>query len=99
MRKLVIALLVLIIVVAALLGWALYNIDSLIASNKDRIIAAAERHTGRKIAFERMSVKLLGGIGVRIQDVSIAEAPGLRRRPFPPGRGRPREPCSPSSAP
>lgn len=77
MRKLVIALLVLIIVVAALLGWALYNIDSLIASNKDRIIAAAERHTGRKIAFERMSVKLLGGIGVRIQDVSIAEDPAF----------------------
>ncbi len=77
MRKLVIALLVLIIVVAALLGWALYNIDSVIASNKDRIIAAAERHTGRKIVFRRMSVKLRGGIGVRIQDVSIAEDPAF----------------------
>jgi len=75
MRKLVIAFLVLIIVVAALLGWALYNIDSVIASYKDRIIAAVERHSGRKVAFERISVKLRGGAGVRILEFSIAEDP------------------------
>ncbi len=75
MRKLLIALLVLIIVAAALLGWALYNIDSVIASYKDRIIAAAERHSGRKVAFDRISIKLRGGIGVRIREFSMAEAP------------------------
>ena len=75
MRKLVIALLVLIIVVAALLGWALYNIDSVVASYKDRIIAAVERHSGRKVAFERISVKLRGGVGVRILEFSMAEDP------------------------
>ena len=75
MRKLVIALLVLIIVVAALLGWALYNVDSVIASYKDRIIAAVERHSGRKVAFERISVKLRGGVGVRILEFSMAEDP------------------------
>ena len=60
MRKLVIALLVLIIVAAALLGWALYNIDSVVASYKDHIIAAVERHSGRKVAFDSISVKLRG---------------------------------------
>ncbi len=75
MRKLLIALLVLIIVVAALLGWALYNIDSVVASYKDRIIAAVERHSGRKVAFERISVKLRGGVGVRIREFSMAEDP------------------------
>ena len=75
MRKLLIALLVLIIVVAALLGWALYNIDSVVASYKDRIVAAVERHSGRKVAFERISVKLRGGVGVRIREFSMAEDP------------------------
>ncbi len=77
MSKLVIALLVLIIVVAALLGWALYNIDSVVASYKDRIIAAAERHTGRTVAFDRVEVKFRGGIGVRIRQFSIAEDPAF----------------------
>lgn len=77
MRKLVIALMVLIIVVGALLGWALYNIDSVVASYKDRIIEAAEQHTGRKISFDRINIKLRGGIGVRIRDFSMAEAPSF----------------------
>lgn len=75
MRKLVIALLVLIIVAAALLGWALYNIDSVVASYKDHIITAAERHSGRKVAFHSISIKLRGGIGVRIRDFSMTEDP------------------------
>ena len=77
MRKLVIALLVLIIVVTALLGWGLYNIDSVIASYKDRIIAAAEQRTGRKVAFDRIEVKVRGGIGVRIRQFSITEDPAF----------------------
>ena len=77
MRKLVIALMVLIIVVAALLGWALYNLDPLIASYKDRIVAAAERRTGRKVGYDRIDVKLRGGIGVRIRKLSISEDPAF----------------------
>ena len=77
MRKLVIALMVLIIVVAALLGWALYNIDSLVASYKDRIIAAAEQHSGRKVAFDRINIKLRGGIGIRIRNLAVAEDPAF----------------------
>lgn len=82
MRKLLIALLVLIIVVAALLGWALHNIDTVVASYKDRIIAAAERHTGRKVAFDRIHIKFRGGIGARIRQFSIAEAPAFGTGPF-----------------
>ena len=77
MRKLIIALMVLIIVVAALLGWALYNIDSVVASYKARIIAAAERRTGRKVDYDRVHVKLRGGISVRIRGLSITEDPAF----------------------
>ena len=82
MRKLLIALLVLIIVVGALLGWALYNIDSVIASYKDGIIAAAEQRTGRKVAFDRIEVKFKGGIGVRLRKFSIADDPAFGPGPF-----------------
>ncbi|MDE0214668.1 MAG: AsmA family protein [Deltaproteobacteria bacterium] len=73
MRRLIIALMVLIIVAAALLGWALYNIDTIIAWNKDRIIAAAARRTGRTVDFDRVHVKLRGGIRVRILGLAVSE--------------------------
>ena len=77
MRKLVTAVLVLVVLVAALSGWALYNVDSVIASYKDRIIAAAERRTGRTVAFDRITVNFRGGIVVRIRDFSMAEDPAF----------------------
>ena len=77
MRKFLIALLVLIIVVAALLGWALYNINAVVASYKDHIIAVAEQRTGRTVAFDRIEIKLRGGIGVRIRQFSMAEDPAF----------------------
>lgn len=82
MRSLLIALMVLIIVAAALLGWALYNIDTIIAWNKDRIIAAAERRTGRTVDFDRVHVELRGGIRVRILGLVVAEDPALGRGRF-----------------
>ena len=75
MRTLVIALLVLIIVVAALLGWAIYSIDTLMAWNKDRIIAAAERRIGQTIDYERVHVRFRGGLGVRIRGLTVSEHP------------------------
>lgn len=74
MRSLLIALMVLIIVAAALLGWALYNIDTIIAWNKERIIAAAARRTGRNIDFDRVHVKLRGGTQVRILGLRLGQA-------------------------
>ncbi|MCY4489167.1 MAG: AsmA-like C-terminal region-containing protein [Deltaproteobacteria bacterium] len=77
MRSLLIALMVLIIVAAALLGWALYNIDTIITWNKDRIIAAAARRTGRTIDFDRVHVTFRGGIRVRILGLAVSEDPAL----------------------
>ena len=75
MRSLLIALMVLIIVAAALLGWALYNIDTIITWNKDRIIAAAARRTGRVVDFDRVHVDLRGGIRVRILGLAVSQDP------------------------
>lgn len=77
MRSLLIALMVLIIVAAALLGWALYNIDTIITWNKDRIIAVAARRAGRNIDFERVHVKLRDGIQVRIFGLAIFQDPAV----------------------
>ncbi len=77
MRSLLIALMVLIIVAAALLGWALYNIDTIIAWNKDRIITAVARRTGRTVDFDRVQVKLSGGIRIRVLGLGVSEDPAL----------------------
>ena len=55
----------------------LYNFDSVIASYKDRIIAVAERRTGRTVAFDRIAVNFRGGIVVRIRGLSLAEDPAF----------------------
>lgn len=77
MRKVLIALVVLIIAVAAILGYAIYNIDSLVGPYKDQIIAQAENQIGRKIQVDRLNVNIWGGIGVRFQDFSISENPAF----------------------
>lgn len=82
MRRLLIALMVLIIVAAALLGWALYNIDTVIAWNKDRIIAAAARRMDRAVDFERIHVKLRGGVHLRILGLAVSEDAASGSRPF-----------------
>ncbi len=75
MRSLFIALTVIIIVVAAMLGWALYNIDTVVNWNKDRIMAAASRRIGRSVQFDRVHVHLRGGTRVRILGLAVSEGP------------------------
>jgi len=77
MRKLLIALVVIIIAVVALLGYAVYNIDSLIGPYKDDLIAQAEQQTGRKVKLASVNVNIWGGIGVRLQDFAVSEDPAF----------------------
>ncbi len=71
MRKLIVALMVLIIVVGALLGGALYSIDPLIAAYKPSIIASVERRIGSKVSYEEINVELWGGVAIHARDVFI----------------------------
>ena len=72
MRKLLI-LGVLFVVVVGLLTFALVNLNSLIASNKDQILEQVENTIGRKVAIEEIGVTVWGGIGARLTQFRVAD--------------------------
>ena len=53
---------------AALAGFA--------SAHADRLLAAVSRELGREVRAERVGISLWGGLGVALDDVSIADAPG-----------------------
>jgi uncharacterized protein involved in outer membrane biogenesis len=72
MRKFVIAA-VIFLVLAAVVAFALLNLDTLVKRNKDYILAQAEQALGRKVAVEDIGVTLWGGIGVRLKNFTLAD--------------------------
>ncbi|MGH7426273.1 MAG: AsmA family protein [Candidatus Methylomirabilales bacterium] len=72
MRKLTIAAVIL-LVLAAVVVFALFNLDKLVKRNKDYILAQAEQALGRKVAVEDIGVTLWGGIGVRLKNLTLAD--------------------------
>ncbi|MCI0484676.1 MAG: AsmA family protein [candidate division NC10 bacterium] len=72
MRKLTIAAIIL-IVLAAVVAFALLNLDRLVKRNKDYILAQVEQALGRKVTVEDIGVTLWGGIGVRLKNLTLAD--------------------------
>ena len=72
MRKLTIAAVILLIL-GALVAFALLNLDRLVNRNKDYILARAEEALGRKVAVEDIGVTVWGGIGVRLKNFALAD--------------------------
>ena len=60
MRKLAIAAVILLIL-SALVAFALLNLERLVNRNKDYILAQAEQALGRKVAVEDIGVTVWGG--------------------------------------
>jgi hypothetical protein len=71
-RKLMIAAVIL-VTLGALVAFALLNLDKLVKRNKDYILAQAEQALGRKVAVEDIGVTLWGGIGVRLENLTLAD--------------------------
>ena len=69
MRTLLIIGAVLLIAVG-LLAFALLNLNSLIASNKEQILQQVEQTLGREVAVEEIGVTVWGGIGRASDTVS-----------------------------
>jgi len=81
MRTLLIIGAVLLIAVG-LLAFALINLNSLIASNKDRILHQVEQTLGREVAVQEIGVTVWGGIGVRLTQFLIADDPDFSTEAF-----------------
>ena len=81
MRTLLIIGAVLLIAVG-LLAFALINLNSLIASNKERILHQVEQTLGREVEVEEIGVTVWGGIGVRLAQFRIADDPDFSTEAF-----------------
>lgn len=81
MRTLLIIGTVLLIAVG-LLAFALINLNSLIASNKDRILHQVEQTLGREVAVQEIGVTVWGGIGARLTQFRIADDPDFSTEAF-----------------
>ncbi len=81
MRTLLIIGAVLLIIVG-LLAFALINLNTLIASNKDRILHQVEQTLGREVAVQEIGVTVWGGIGVRLTQFHIADDPAFSTEAF-----------------
>lgn len=73
------AVVALALIVAAALAW---NINSLIARNKEFLIAQAEQALGRKLKVGEVEATFLSGIGVRLSDFAMSEDPGYGAEDF-----------------
>ena len=76
MRKLLIIGAVLLVVIG-LLAFALINLNSLIASNKERILHQVEQTLGREVEVQKIGVTLWGGIGARLTQFRVADDSSL----------------------
>ena len=81
MRKLTIVAAVLAVVIA-LVAFALSNLDTLIADNKDRIVAQVADTLRREVDIDEIGVSLWPGIGVRLSGFRVADGPTFSPEDF-----------------
>ncbi len=70
------------LVVVGLLAFALINLNSLIASNKEQILQQVEQTLGREVEVEEIGVTVWGGIGARLTQFRIADDPAFSPESF-----------------
>src|SRR5512140_1840080 len=73
MRKLLIAVVVLLVLAVGVVVTAAVFLNQLIAGSQDRIVQEAEAVLGRDVSVGSIGVSLWGGIGVRLDDVRVAD--------------------------
>jgi uncharacterized protein involved in outer membrane biogenesis len=75
MRGLIWAAALLVAIAAVLLGAAVLSLNRIIAHEHDHLLQQARAALGRDITTSRISVRLWGGIGIRVDDLQVADDP------------------------
>ena len=57
------------------------NLEGIVNNNKDFFLSRAETAIGRKITIDKIGVTLRGGIGIRLENFSIADDPAFSSDP------------------
>ena len=74
--------LVIILVVAAILFYAARNLNSIIAQNRDRILARVSTSLGRKVEVAKINASLGWGVMADLTGVKISDDPAISDQPF-----------------
>jgi uncharacterized protein involved in outer membrane biogenesis len=68
--------------VAAILIYAYANLNSIIASNRDRVLARVSQSLGRSVRVESIKAELGWGVVADLSGVQIGDDPGFAAKPF-----------------
>lgn len=70
------------LVAAGVAGWALYNLNSLIARNQSRIVSLASGALGRTVSFDRISARAGWGVWAEIAGLKVGDDSAFSQTPF-----------------
>ncbi len=73
---------VLILIIAAVFGYAVLNLNSIIAAQRGRILASASAALGREVDVGAITASLGWGVAVDLKDVKLADDPVFSPKPF-----------------
>ena len=76
-RRIGIAVGTLLLLVAAVLTFAVINLNSYLDDNRDWLAEQVEAAVGRPVSFERIGVSFMGGLGVEITQLAVGDDPAF----------------------
>ncbi len=82
MRKLWIALAVVVAIVLGVVFFAVTNLNAWLEANRDMLAGMASDAVGREVRFERAEVAFSSGLAVRVEGLRIAEDPRFGEQDF-----------------
>lgn len=82
MKKLLIVVGIVLVVVIAAGVILISNLDRVVASRKDALLAQAQERIGREVTVGDVKVGVWPGIGVSLKDVAVADDPDFAAEPF-----------------
>ena len=71
-----------ILIVAAIVGYAYFNLDSIIAANRARLLDRASAALGRPLAADEIKASLGWGVAIDVTGVKLADDPAFSQLPF-----------------
>jgi AsmA-like C-terminal region len=82
MRKLVIAVVIFLVLVAGVLALAVFNVNRLLEANRGQIARVASEAVGREVGFEAARVAFPGRLSIEVNGLRVAEDPAFGKTDF-----------------
>ena len=71
-----------IVAIAAIVAYAFFNLSSIVAANRDRILGHISEALGRPVSVEQMRASIGWGVSIEITQLKVADDPAFSQLPF-----------------